>query len=85
MAEVKLYSAWWCGHCHRLKYQLKRARIDYEEVDVERHPEISARIVEQTGGHRVIPSVTIGETLLVNPRVADIEATLRQEKAVPEH
>ena len=83
MAAVKLYSAWWCGHCHRLKNQLQRAGIPYEEIDIENHPEVSARIAGQTGGNRVIPTVGIGDRLLVNPRVAEVEAALRREDPVP--
>jgi mycoredoxin len=82
MAAVKLYSAWWCGHCQRLKNQLQRADIDYEEVDVEHFPDVSARIVRQTGGHRVIPAVGVGEALLVNPRLEEVEALLEREDPV---
>ena len=82
MAAVKLYTAWWCGHCHRLKFQLRRAHIGYEEFNVEDHPEVSARIVAATGGNRIIPAVEVGETLLINPRVAEVEAALERKNAV---
>jgi mycoredoxin len=73
---VKLYTTWWCGHCYRLKYQLHRAHIPYEEIDIENHPEVAQRIEEQTGGLRIVPTAEIGDQLLVNPTVAQIEATL---------
>ena len=81
MADLKLYSAWWCGHCHRLKYQLQRAHIPYEEIDVEERPDVSRRIVELTGGNRVIPAVEIGERLLVNPAMAEIHRALEDAVA----
>lgn len=76
MAEVKLYTAFWCGHCHRLKFQLKRAGIPFREIDIEERPEVSDRIVGQTGGYRVIPAVEVGQTLLVNPRLDEIRGVL---------
>ena len=81
MAAVKLYSAWWCGHCHRLKSQLRRADISFDEVNIENDPQASERIIAQTGGHRVIPAVAIGERLLVNPRIGEVEAALEREPA----
>ena len=30
-----VYSTPWCGYCHRLKGQLKREGIEFDEVDIE--------------------------------------------------
>ena len=79
---IKLYTTWWCGHCYRLKFQLRRAHIDFEEIDVEKHPDISRRIEAQTGGLRVVPTVAVGDALLVNPTVAEVSAAI-QDARVP--
>ena len=34
-AQVTMYSTPWCGYCHRLKGQLEREGIAFEEIDIE--------------------------------------------------
>lgn len=69
---ITIYSTTTCGHCGRLKRQLDEAGIAYEEVDLNEHPHYGDRIVEATGGYRVVPSVEINGDLLVNPTLGEI-------------
>jgi Glutaredoxin and related proteins len=73
---ITIYSTTTCGHCGRLKRQLDEAGVAYEEVDLGEHPHLGARIVEATGGYRVVPSVDVGGDLLVNPTLAEVRAAL---------
>ena len=73
---VTMYSTEWCGHCRRLKRQLEGAGISYREVDVDVERRYGDRIVEATGGYRVVPTVEVGGRLLVNPTVDEVEAAL---------
>ena len=45
MAQVTMYTTTWCGYCFRLKSQLKRAGVAYDEVDIEEQPD-AADLVE---------------------------------------
>jgi len=73
-----MYSTTWCGHCRRLKRQLDEAGILYEEVDVDEpeHRHLGDRIIEASGGHRTVPTVVVGDRLLVNPSLGEVKAAL---------
>lgn len=73
---VTIYSTTWCGHCRRLKRQLDEAGIAYEEIDIDEHEQYADRIVEATGGYRTVPTLQIGDALLVNPTVPQVRAAL---------
>ncbi len=76
MPPVTIYSTTWCGHCRRLKRQLDDAGIAYEEIDVDVHEQYAERIVAATGGYRTVPTLQVGERLLVNPTVPEVWAAL---------
>jgi mycoredoxin len=76
-ASFTLYSTPWCGYCHRLKSQLSREGIDFEEVDIEQQPD-AARIVESANhGNQTVPTLVFADgTALTNPSVAQVKAQL---------
>ncbi len=76
MPPVTIYSTTWCGHCRRLKRQLDDAGIGYEEIDIDEHEQFADRIVAATGGYRTVPTLQIGDRLLVNPTVPQVRAAL---------
>ncbi len=76
MNAIKMYSTGWCGHCRRLKRQLAAEGISVVEVDADARPDVSKRIVEATGGYRVVPTLEIGPRLLVNPSIHEVKAAL---------
>ena len=73
MREIRMFSTTWCGYCRRLKRQLDEAEIPYEEIDLDSHPEFGERIVAQTGGYRVVPTLEVGDRLLVNPSLVEVK------------
>ncbi len=75
---VTMYSTRWCGYCRRLKRQMEEVGIPYEEVDIEQHPELGARIEAVTGGFRTVPTVEIAGRLLVNPSLNEVRGALQQ-------
>jgi len=72
-----MYSTPWCGYCHRLKGQLSREGITFDEVDIEQHPD-AARIVEKANnGNQTVPTLVFADgTALTNPSVAQVKAQL---------
>lgn len=75
-----VYSAPWCGHCVRLKAQMDRAGVVYEEVDVDQVPEALPKLEELNGGEWIIPTVEFQDgSALVNPSVAAVVAKLNEQ------
>jgi mycoredoxin len=82
MSAITMYSTPWCGYCHRLKGQLKRAGIEFTEVDIEQQPE-AARFVEKiNNGNQTVPTVQVvssnggGEVVMTNPSLAQVKQAL---------
>jgi len=75
--QFTLYSTPWCGYCHRLKGQLEREGILFDEVDIEQDP-ASALVVEKAnGGNQTVPTLIFADgTALTNPSVAQVKAQL---------
>lgn len=72
-----MYSTPWCGYCKRLKGQLEREGIIFDEVDIEQEPE-AAKIVETAnGGNQTVPTLVFADgTALTNPSVAQVKEQL---------
>ncbi len=77
MAAFTMYSTPWCGYCHRLKGQLKRAGIEFTEVDIEQVPD-AAKIVEKVNnGNQTVPTLVYADgSAQTNPSVAEVKAKL---------
>lgn len=77
MAAFTMYSTPWCGYCHRLKGQLKRAGIEFAEVDIEQVPD-AAKIVEKVNkGNQTVPTVVFADgSAMTNPSIAQIAEKL---------
>lgn len=77
MSNFTLYSTTWCGYCSRLKSQLKRAGISFDEVDIEHHPE-AAEVVEKVNrGNQTVPTLVFADgSALTNPSVAQVSSKL---------
>ncbi|NUR87670.1 MAG: NrdH-redoxin [Nonomuraea sp.] len=74
---ITVYSAPWCGHCHRLKAQLTRAGIPYTELNVDETPGAIDLITELNGGSWLIPTVVFPDgSALINPTVEDVRSHL---------
>lgn len=72
-----VYSTTWCGYCHRLKSQLTRAGIAFDEVDIERQPEAAAIVERVNGGNQTVPTLVFADgSALTNPSVREVEARL---------
>ena len=76
-AQFTLYSTPWCGYCHRLKGQLQRERIVFDEVDIERDPDAAITVMNINDGNQTVPTLVFSDgTALTNPSVAQVKAQL---------
>lgn len=76
-----MYTTTWCGYCSRLKAQLGRAEIAYDEVDIDCDPEAAAIVASVNRGNLTVPTVVFADgSAMTNPsvrQVADKVAALR--------
>lgn len=77
MNTFTMYTTSWCGYCHRLKSQLKRAGVTFDEVNIEQHPEVVQIVERANHGSRTVPTLVFndGQTL-TNPSVAQVSQKL---------
>lgn len=72
-----MYTTSWCGYCARLKSQLKRAGIEYTEVDIESQPEAADVVTQANHGNRTVPTLVFADgSALTNPSVAQVSSKL---------
>ena len=72
-----MYSTTWCGYCHRLKRQLDREGIEFEVVDIERHPDAAAVVAHHNRGDFTVPTLVYSDnSAQTNPSIRDVKAKL---------
>lgn len=74
---VTMYSTTWCGYCRRLKSQMDREGIGYDEVNIEDVPDAADFVMTINGGNQTVPTVLFPDgTAATNPSLAEIKSRL---------
>ena len=74
-----LYSTPWCGYCHRLKGQLQREGIVFDEVDIEAVPDAAFVVEQANNGNQTVPTLVYSDgTAHTNPSLAQVKQKLEQ-------
>ncbi|SCK08944.1 mycoredoxin [Streptomyces sp. ScaeMP-e48] len=78
---VTMYSTTWCGYCRRLKGQMDREGIAYNEVNIEHDPDSAAFVEKANGGNQTVPTLLIvspsgTESVMTNPSLAQVKQAL---------
>jgi len=72
-----MYSTPWCGYCTRLKRQLDREGIAFEEVDIEQVPDAADLVMQVNSGLQTVPTLVFADgSSLTNPSLAQIKAKI---------
>lgn len=69
-AAVTTVTVYWrpgCPFCRSLRRGLKRAGLPTREVDIWSDPEAAKFVRTHAVGNETVPTVVVGETVLVNP------------------
>ena len=61
---ITVFSAGWCPDCRFLESYLQRAGKTFAKVDIESTPGAPEKIIQWSGGRRVIPTVRVGEKII---------------------
>lgn len=74
---VTMYTTTWCGYCIRLKHQMRRAGINYQEIHLERNPEAAAFVRSVNGGNETVPTLVFPDSsTATNPSIAEVKRRL---------
>lgn len=78
---VTMYSTTWCGYCRRLKTQLDREGIAYNEINIEEDPASAEFVEKANGGNQTVPTVLVvaptgTESVMTNPSLAQVKQAL---------
>lgn len=74
---LTMYTTTWCGYCSRLKAQLQREGIAYDEVNIEQDEDAADLVMSVNGGNQTVPTLLFADgTALTNPSIADVKARL---------
>ena len=76
-ATLTMYSTPWCGYCRRLKSQLGREDISFEEVDIDQDNSAAEYVMTVNGGNQTVPTLVFADgSALTNPSLAQIKDKL---------
>jgi len=74
---VIVYTTQWCGYCVRLKADLDRAGIAFDEVDIEQAPDAEALVRQVNQGNATVPTVIFPDgSSTTNPGITEVRARL---------
>lgn len=75
-AAITVYWRPGCPFCSTLRSGLRRAGLEFVEVDIWQDPDAAAFVRSVARGNETVPTVTIGDTSLVNPSVREVAAAV---------
>ncbi len=62
MQNITIYTTMLCPYCRSAKRLLKSKDVLFDEIDVGRHRQKRAEMVEKSGGATTVPQIWIGNT-----------------------
>ncbi len=62
MPEIVVYTKDYCPYCHAAKDLLRKKGAAFTEVDIQKHPERRAEMIQKSGGRSTVPQIFIGGT-----------------------
>ena len=80
-SEIVVYVTRWCFDCKRSEKFLRRNRIDFRRVDIDKDPEGEKFVFEVNNGSRSVPTIVFPDgSILVEPSNKDLASKLGIEK-----
>ncbi|MBK6886008.1 MAG: mycoredoxin [Tetrasphaera sp.] len=74
---VTMFTTAWCGYCRRLKAQMERAGVAFQEIDIEQDPESAQFVVATNNGNQTVPTVLFPDgSTATNPSIREVTARL---------
>ena len=77
-SRVIVYWRPYCPYCVRLRRGLRREGIDFAEVNIWKEPEAAKLVRSHAGGNETVPTVAVGEMLMINPSAPQVLDVIRE-------
>ena len=78
--RLKIYTTPWCSDCRMAKAVLNRARVDYEEINIDHDSEAVATVLAINAGYTTVPTIVMADgRVLVEPSRAELLEALGLE------
>ncbi len=72
-----MFTTTWCGYCRRLKSQLDRAGVAYDEIDIEQVADGAELVMKANGGNQTVPTMWFADgSTLTNPSARQVQDKL---------
>lgn len=81
---IVMYGVQWCPDCSRSRRVLKRHRVEYKEIDIDRESGADAKMRSLNGGSGKVPTLIIGEETLIEPSDHELTSALRRQGLISE-
>lgn len=65
MNEVVIYTKTGCPYCAAAKEDYAKRNIPFTEINVIEKPEMKSRVLELTGGERIVPVIVEGDKVKI--------------------
>jgi len=78
--DVVVYWRPGCPFCSSLHADLMRAGVSFRRVNIWDDPDAAAFVRSVARGNETVPTVTVGDVALVNPRATEVVALLTVER-----
>jgi mycoredoxin len=77
MEAIRVFGADWCHDTQRTRQYLDSLGLAYEYHDVDRDPVADAFVRERNGGVQRLPTVDLGEKILIVPDNDELDEALQ--------
>ncbi len=75
--SFRMFTTSWCGYCARLKAQLGREGIAFDEVNIEEVPGTAEIVEKANNGNQTVPTLIYSDgSAQTNPSVAQVKEKL---------
>jgi mycoredoxin len=72
-----MYTTSWCGYCTRLKGQLGREGITFQEVNIEEQPDAATLVEQVNNGNQTVPTLVYADgSAQTNPSLVQVKEKL---------
>ena len=83
--EIIMYSTGWCPDCIRAKMVLKRLKVPFTEIDVDKDKQGYQVVVEHNNGVRVVPTIFFPDgSVLVEPSNKALKNKVKELGLIPD-